>query len=766
MPVLQKLTRRKAVLVIVVAVAFVASLVIGFLSIRRPEPKKSSVAATPAPTAPPDLAKFRPQFVAGTEALARGDGEEAVRQLSQFSFGPRPAEEYRLYYLATAYQLIGRPNQARRHLARLWRKNPRLVYRNDVAFNIGSLYAAARSYSEAAEVYGTLAARATNSAIAGEARWNYIQTRLLSGDPAAALYAARNLAIHNPRSPHAAEAIALAKTLSGLPATAALPLTAAERIERAENLLRDGAPNQALSELAQFNANALGSPWRQRILLARGLAYQQMRKFSDSESALAPLLTDQFRFAIPAARASARNNAVLASAVNPVSYKTVKEKKRVGTVKIRTKKKKTVTRPKYKTTTRQVKIVNRELQIKKENYERTRTERLQDLLDMPTDRETRKIALTTLVELASAKNQDGYLQELIPQLVKIDRLSDVGLQRFWDKAWAAYIGRDYATARSLLTFIRDTYTNPNIRRQATYWLARIDERTGSKEKAEETYAELASAPYVDIYSLFAQRRGAKRSGTKDVSLDDAPEWSEIAEKEMPPELRLAYELVALGVLRDARNELQENSSDANRKWSDALLAQLFYRNGQTHVAYRYMRRAFPEIATIEQAKVPREFMQMYYPLSHQEKITAEAKRHGLDPFLVMALIRQESAYDPEIKSPVGATGMMQIMPATGKELAGKLRKSWSPGRLTDPEYNIELGTFYLRQLIQRFGGSVELALAAYNGGMGNVWKWQSAFRGRASDEFIESIPFSETKGYVKRITVMRSTYAQLHEQLD
>lgn len=756
----------RIILTAVVAALIVAAIVVGLYVRQHPATRTESASNAAVPAAPPELAKFAAPFNAGADALSRGDGQAAIRHLSSFTFGSRGAEEYRLYYLATAHQLVGNRNEARRHLAKLWRRKPRLVYRNDVAFNIGSLYRDNDSFSEAANVFGTLAARSTTPAISGEARWNYVEARLLGGDPAAALFAARNIAVQNPKSPHASEAIALVKSLMGLPATAALPLTAAERIERAENLLRDGAPSDAVRELAQFNASALAYPWRQRILLTRGLAYQQLRRFADSEKELAPLLSDQFKFAIPAARASSRNNAVLASAINPISYKTVKEKKKVGTIKVRTKKKKTVIRPKYQTVFRKVKLVNLQLSLKKDEHERKRVERLKDVLDMQTDRETRKQALTALIEVASAKNQDAYLRQLVPELVKLDRLSDTALQRFWDKAWGAYIARDFKTARELFTFIRNTYTNPNVRRQSTYWLARIAERTGDKKGAEKVYTELANGDYEDLYGRFAERRGAKRSKGNMVKLSAAPRWSEVAEKSMPDELRLAYELVALNVVRDARSELQDNSNDLNRKWSDALLAQMLYQQGQTHVAYRYMRRAFPEIATIEQSSVPREFIEMYYPLSHKEKIFAEAKRHNLDPYLVMALIRQESAYDPQIKSPVGATGMMQIMPPTGKELAGKLGKSWSPGKLTNPEYNIELGTFYLKQLINRFGGSSELALAAYNGGMGNVWKWQRAFAGRANDEFLESIPFSETRGYVKRITLMRSTYQQMHEELD
>jgi soluble lytic murein transglycosylase len=443
----------------------------------------------------------------------------------------------------------------------------------------------------------------------------------------------------------------------------------------------------------------------------------------------------------------------------------VTEKKRVGTVKVKVKgKKKPVSKPKYQFTKKSVKLVNLPLQIKKENYERTYVERLKDLLDPGSSREIRKDALVTLVTIAEAKSQDAYMRQLIPELVKLDRLADAGLQRFWDKAWSAYSAGDLATARELFTFIKDTYTNPNIRRQSTYWLARIDERSGKKAEAAAAFQRLADSAYEDLYARYAEKHGAKRTKSGKLTLAQSPDWTEVAERSMPAELRLAHELNALGVHRESRLEVQENARDSNRKWADALLGQIFHAEGNHEAAYRFLRRAYPELATIEQQQVPRQILRMYYPLKYYDWIVEYSKQRGLDPFLVMALIRQESSYNPNVKSAVNATGLMQIMPATGNELARKLHKFGSP-KLTDPKTNIELGTFYLKTVISWVGGSEELALAAYNGGIGNVRKWQGAFRGKRPDEFIESIPFSETRGYVKRITMMRSTYEELHDEL-
>jgi soluble lytic murein transglycosylase len=217
--------------------------------------------------------------------------------------------------------------------------------------------------------------------------------------------------------------------------------------------------------------------------------------------------------------------------------------------------------------------------------------------------------------------------------------------------------------------------------------------------------------------------------------------------------------------RDARLEVQKNISDRNRRYGEAILGDLFFSGGSHHLAFDYMRRAWPQLATVEQDQVPRHFIDLYYPLRYETWIREYAERNRLDPYLVMGLIRQESAYDPSARSRVGATGLMQIMPATGRELAGKLRSLLGDPPLDDPHTNIRLGTFYLRHLINRFGGVEELAIAAYNGGQGNVNKWRRTNK-RPLDEFVESIPFSETRNYVKRVTMLRSTYRVRDQESD
>jgi soluble lytic murein transglycosylase len=130
--------------------------------------------------------------------------------------------------------------------------------------------------------------------------------------------------------------------------------------------------------------------------------------------------------------------------------------------------------------------------------------------------------------------------------------------------------------------------------------------------------------------------------------------------------------------------------------------------------------------------------------------------------VVAALIGQESTFDPGIKSPANAWGLMQVVPATGRRLARNLEiRNFSTARLTDPELNIRLGTYYFARLIQQFGGT-HYALASYNAGENRVVRWKAERPDLDEDEFIDDIPFPETQNYVKRILGTAEDYRLLY----
>lgn len=753
--------RRHILSVSIIAILLVVAAIAITISRRRSEIAAARLSEPEEVVeAPPDLMKARDAFAAGAEAVLQNDPKVAIETLASFSLGDKAVEEYRLYYLATAYQLAGRTADARRTLARLWTRNPKLVYRHDAGFTLANLYQELNDARAAAEIYGSVAARANQHAVAATARAEYIRAKFLAGDPAGILLAARRTVVENPSSPQADAASKLIRTFLGIPAEADLPLLPNERIERAKNYLEDGNPAAAAAILEQFHVDALVSPLRDEILLDRGTAYQRLKQYARSNQDLEKLAGGQYRYAAPALLRAGQNYLDLSASINPVRYRTVTQRVKSGTKKVRSKTTKKLIRvPAYKNVKKPVKSIDQAAQARKESYQKLGVERFKDVLLIRAETSQRRAALVALVTIAQEKNQDDYVKELVTELVKIDPFDDTALQRFWAKAWTSWLRGDLEGAKENLAFISDTYNAPNAQRQARYWYARAIERQGRKDEARQTYHELASSPYRDLYAKFAAARLPSPPPRKTTEgLRRADDWLDVAEREFPPELRLAYQLTAVGGARDARVELQANTNDANRKSSDAIMGELMYTAGATQLAFRYLKRAYPLLATVEQDRVPVHYVKMYYPLRYEEVIEKNAKKRGLDPYLIMALIHQESGFAADARSPVGASGLMQIMPATGRELGSKLHGFFSEKRLVDPAVNVELGTYYIKQLVDLFHGNYELAIAGYNGGPYRIRAWRQKSGRQPLDEFLEGLALSETRNYVKRVTILRSSY--------
>jgi soluble lytic murein transglycosylase len=142
-----------------------------------------------------------------------------------------------------------------------------------------------------------------------------------------------------------------------------------------------------------------------------------------------------------------------------------------------------------------------------------------------------------------------------------------------------------------------------------------------------------------------------------------------------------------------------------------------------------------------------------------------AGRYAVDPFLIEAVMRQESRFDPQARSPADAYGLMQLLPQTATRLAGNGRPV-VPTTLVEPDINIDLGARYLNTLLDRYAGNVLKVLAAYNGGEGAVDKWVRRFGDRDLDEFVESISYRETRQYVKRVMTNYRAYRRLYVEQD
>lgn len=161
----------------------------------------------------------------------------------------------------------------------------------------------------------------------------------------------------------------------------------------------------------------------------------------------------------------------------------------------------------------------------------------------------------------------------------------------------------------------------------------------------------------------------------------------------------------------------------------------------------------------------RPFLRLVFPLYYQEVVEKAARRYNLDQWLLYAMIRVESGFDPQARSSKGALGLMQLMPETARWIAATRGiSSFNPALLYDPELNVEFGSWYLRTLLNEFGGDEVLALAAYNGGGARVRRWLEEERWTGERETLHQIPFGETRWYVERVLTVRRWYAWLYSR--
>jgi soluble lytic murein transglycosylase len=152
-----------------------------------------------------------------------------------------------------------------------------------------------------------------------------------------------------------------------------------------------------------------------------------------------------------------------------------------------------------------------------------------------------------------------------------------------------------------------------------------------------------------------------------------------------------------------------------------------------------------------------------FPSPYEERVRAAEEREKLPRGLLWAVMRQESGFDPDAVSPARAVGLMQLLPETARPVAEELGLTHDDARLTSPPYAIAVGARVLRKLLDRFHGSVPLAVAAYNGGADSVERWLSRAPGMQLDSFVERIPYKETRDYVSRVMGNLARYGYLAE---
>jgi soluble lytic murein transglycosylase len=288
-----------------------------------------------------------------------------------------------------------------------------------------------------------------------------------------------------------------------------------------------------------------------------------------------------------------------------------------------------------------------------------------------------------------------------------------------------------------------------------YWVGRTLSRLGREGEAREAWQRAMEADPVGYYGQLAAQRLDARSPVLTVAgrgpAVPAADQAEAA-------LVLARYDVLRGVDRDdaaafVRSRAEESlSTPARYPFAEGLASR-----GRVSDAVRLaheIRRA--------QGWDDR-LLRIVYPMPYQELVTRYARDRGLDPYFVAGLIRQESMFNPVAVSPAGAIGLMQVMPATGADLARRAGISpFDSSMLRDPELNVRLGTLFLRDMLARYDNDPVLALAAYNAGPTRATRWRNLPEFRDREVFVERIPFAETRHYAKVVQANAEIYRALY----
>jgi soluble lytic murein transglycosylase len=355
-------------------------------------------------------------------------------------------------------------------------------------------------------------------------------------------------------------------------------------------------------------------------------------------------------------------------------------------------------------------------------------------------------------------------------LVKMFPNSTYAASAHWRTAWMNYRLHNYADAARLMEEQIQGYPGGIEVPSALYWRGRIYEEEHNFAQAVNYYRVL-TASYINFYyaALARQRLNVLKAQTATTApaavLSAVPKpvvpslTGELPENE--PHLIKARLLANAALNEYIGPEIQ--LSPTSSQWGSLAQAEIFTSYGETTRALQAMKHSGISFFALPLDQVPTVYWKVLFPQPYWSDLVANSQKNGLDPYLVASLIRQESEFNAGVVSHANAWGLMQLLPSVGRSMAKKEGlKGFNTNQLLNPTVNLQLGTRNLRMVLDRFGGQPEYALAAYNAGDVPVRQWMSAGTYQDIAEFVESIPYTETREYVQAILRNREIYRALY----
>jgi soluble lytic murein transglycosylase len=319
----------------------------------------------------------------------------------------------------------------------------------------------------------------------------------------------------------------------------------------------------------------------------------------------------------------------------------------------------------------------------------------------------------------------------------------------WKVTWNEYLKRS-PKATAMLREHVEKYPRSEKRAAALYFLGR--------------HVEVLTAYPMSYYAVLSR----EKLGSKVPTIQRAAKLKSEPKFEPEPGLRVRAEraraLEAAGYGEWAEFELKYAAANEGQPFAAALqLAELSARQGAHGRGLRYIKGIARGYLSIPLESAPERFWQLAFPLPYRESLENHSRTQSLDPFIVAGLVRQESEFDPNAISRARAYGLTQVLPSTGRQLSRTAGiAGFTASMLFDPDTNLRLGTMYLKSLLDQHGGNWPETLAAYNAGKSRVTRWLTWAKYREPAEFIETIPFSETREYVQSVLRNADVYRHLY----
>ena len=351
------------------------------------------------------------------------------------------------------------------------------------------------------------------------------------------------------------------------------------------------------------------------------------------------------------------------------------------------------------------------------------------------------------------KNQGAHREAraLFQMIIANYPASSHAPRALWESAWSLYLSGDFAEAATTFALLSN---DPAWREKALYWQGRALETSGRREAALAVYTEIQRENPAGFYTMNIEKK-------YDVQSTRVPALSKPFIIPLPDlrGMERAQALIALGLHEEAGKEL----AALKRRNGTSFRSSIGYA-GLYHAMddYRSAMGVFQqEYLVTDNGNSPSVWAALY-PAGFHEIVSRHTANVGIDEGLTYALIRAESNFLPTARSPVGALGLMQLMPATARETARSTGDDLTSPQLTNPEVNIRIGTRHLKDLLVSFKGNIVSAVAAYNAGSTPVRRWRKNFPTLQEDEFIENIPYPETREYVKKVLASMEVYRRLY----